>query len=50
VKSLIIRDGDSQHGVVLVERLDKLNVEALLLEDVFLLRLEATEVRIEDLT
>jgi hypothetical protein len=47
LESLLVGQGDAQEWVVLLERLHLLDLEALLLEEVFLLLIQATEVRVE---
>jgi hypothetical protein len=47
LECLLVGQGDAQEWVVLLERLHLLDLEALLLEEVFLLLVQATEVRVE---
>ena len=47
LESLLVGQGDTEEWVVLLERLHLLDLEALLLEEVFLLLVQATEVRVE---
>jgi hypothetical protein len=47
LESLLVGQGDAKEWVVLLERLHLLDLEALLLEEVLLLLIKATEVRVE---
>ena len=49
LESITVRKGNAKKRIVLLEGFDLLNVEALLLEDIFLLLAQATEVRVKRL-
>lgn len=47
LECLLVGERDAEEWVVLLERLHLLDLEALLLEEIFLLLVQATEVRVE---